>query len=39
MSHKLPFVEPRLTEEASLTEITLVSGTQPPICTGDCPGG
>lgn len=27
MTHKLPFVAPSLTEEASLTEITLVSGT------------
>ena len=26
MSHKLPFTEPTLTEEASLVEITLVSG-------------
>jgi hypothetical protein len=26
MSLKLPFVEPTLTEESSLTEITLVSG-------------
>jgi len=27
MTQKLPFVEPSLLEEASLTEITLVSGT------------
>ncbi|MEO8030068.1 MAG: hypothetical protein ABJC74_00755 [Gemmatimonadota bacterium] len=26
MNNKLPFVEPSLTEEASLIEITLVSG-------------
>jgi hypothetical protein len=26
MSPKLPFVEPKLIEESSLTEITLVSG-------------
>jgi hypothetical protein len=26
MSHKLPFNEPTLTEEASLVDITLVSG-------------
>jgi hypothetical protein len=30
-----PFVEPTLNEEASLAEITLVSG---PVCTENCPG-
>lgn len=35
MSHKLPFVEPTLTEESSLTEITLVSGgCTTNVCTG-----
>jgi hypothetical protein len=37
MSQKLPFVEPVLTEEASLTEITLVSGDTTG-CTVNCPG-
>lgn len=34
MSLKLPFVEPTLTEESSLTEITLVSG-DPGFTGGD----
>jgi len=36
MSHKLPFVEPSLVEESSLTDITLVSGDGG--CTQVCPG-
>ncbi len=33
-----PFVEPTLTEEASLAELTLASGDLAP-CTGEnCPG-
>jgi hypothetical protein len=34
-AERKPFVEPTLNEEASLAEITLVSG---PVCTENCPG-